>query len=373
MRLTAFTATNLTNILIDLTILFMQNVNIPLLKKISETPGISGFEYQIRELVKEEIKDFCDEMYTDAMGNLVVLKRGLDASKNILVAAHLDEIGFIVSYIDDKGFIKFQPVGGFDPKTLSSQRVILHGKKDITGVMGSKPIHIMSAEEKNVAPKLSDYFIDTGLPKEELIKYIEIGTPVSRQRELIEMGDCVCSKSLDNRVSVYILIETLKKLSSIPYNFYAVFTVQEEVGLRGAQVAAHNINPDFALGLDVTIAYDVPGAKPEEVCTKLGEGTAIKLMDSSAIADIRMVKYLKSIAQQNQIVWQPEILAAGGTDTGPLQRNGKSGAIAGAISIPARHIHQVVEICHKKDIMGSILLLKASIENLNQFNYNWTN
>ena len=348
-------------------------VNISLLKSICEIPGAPGHEYLIRELVSKELQGYVDSQTTDNMGNLIALKKSKTnpSGKKVLLAAHMDEIGFIVSHIDDKGFLKFHPIGGFDPKTLTAQRVIVHGKKDLIGVMGSKPIHIMSPEERNQVVKITDFFIDLGLPKEEVVKYIEIGNPVTRQRELIEMGNCVNSKSIDNRVSVYILVETLKLLKDFPYDVYGAFTVQEEVGIRGATVVSHTINPDFGIAIDTTIAYDVPGAKPEENCTKLGEGAAIKIMDSSVICDTRMVKYLKNLAIENNIKWQPELLPAGGTDTAAVQRNGKTGSIAGAISIPTRHIHQVIEMANKEDIANCIQLLKLALEKLDTFNYSY--
>jgi endoglucanase len=260
-------------------------------------------------------------------------------------------------------------LGGFDAKTLTAQRVIVHGKKDVIGVMGTKPIHIMTAEEKAKPISTTDFFIDLGLPHSEVVKLITIGDSITRERQLIEMGDCVNCKSIDNRVSVYILVETLKLLKDIPYDVYGVFSVQEEVGIRGANVAAHNINPSFGFGLDTTIAYDLPGSRPDEQVTKLGDGAAIKIMDSSTICDFRMVKYQKEIAEKFNIKWQPEILTAGGTDTAGIQRMGKTGAIAGAISIPTRHLHQVIEMAHKDDISNAIELLKNCLENLDS--YNW--
>jgi endoglucanase len=230
--------------------------------------------------------------------------------------------------------------------------------------MGSKPIHVMTAEEKTKLPKTTDFFIDLGMPKEEVDKYITIGDPVTRDRELIEMGDCVNCKSIDNRVSVFIVIEALKQLKNPAYDVYAAFTVQEEVGIRGANVAAHSINPDFGIALDTTIAFDVPGAAPHEKVTELGKGTAIKIMDAMTICDYRMVAFMKHVATKEAISWQPELLTAGGTDTAGVQRMGKQGAIAGAISIPTRHLHQVIEMAHKSDIADSIALLVACLEQL---------
>lgn len=345
-------------------------INVALLKEICEVPGAPGYESKVRAIVLREIEKLVDEWRVDYMGNIIAVKKGKDSSKKAMVAAHMDEIGFMVNYITDDGFLKFQTLGGFDPKTLTAQRVIVHGKKDLVGVMGCKPIHMMSPEERGKAPALSDYYIDLGMPKEEVVKYVQIGDTVTRIGELIEMGECVTSKSLDNRVSVFILIEALKEIGTPAHDFYAVFTVQEEVGIRGAQVAAHSISPDFGFGLDVTIAYDLPGAKPEEVTTRLGKGTAIKIFDTSAICDYRMVAFMKQTADKHSIAWQPEVLAGGGTDTAGMQRMATHGTIAGAISIPTRHLHQVIEMAHKNDIRLSIDLLKRCLEELNSFDWN---
>ena len=346
-------------------------INIPLLAKICETPGAPGFEQRIRALVIKEVKDLVDGCYTDAMGNVITIKKG-KGDKRVMIGAHMDEIGFIVTHIDEGGFIRFHTLGGFDPKTLTAQRVIIHGKEDVIGVMGSKPIHLMSVEERRKGVKIQDFYIDTGRSKEEIERLIAVGDPITRERGLIEMGDCINCKSLDNRISVYILLETLRKLKDqeVPYDIYGVFTVQEEIGVRGAAVAAQQINPHFGFGLDTTIAYDLPGSQPHEQITQLGKGAAIKIMDGRTVCDYRMVAYLKQIASQHDIKWQPEILPAGGTDTEGIQRRGKDGSIAGAISIPTRHIHQVIEMVHQQDTLDCIELLTVAILDLD--NYDWS-
>ena len=346
-------------------------MDIDLLAKICTTPGAPGFEQKIRELVIKEITPLVDEVEVDNMGNVYAIKRGKE-KKRAMVGAHMDEIGFIVTHIDDKGFIRFHTLGGFDPKTLTAQRVIIHGEKDVIGVMASKPIHVMTAEERNKVAKISDYFIDTGLSKKEVEKNISIGDPITREREFIEMGNCVNSKSLDNRLAVFILIETLRSLKNkeVPYDIYGVFTVQEEVGMRGANVSSLKINPDFGFGLDTTIAFDLPGAAEHEKITCLGGGTAIKIMDAMTICDYRMVDFMKKTADKNKIKWQPEILTAGGTDTAGIQRMAQGGSIAGAVSIPTRHLHQVIEMADKDDIQGSIDLLTACLLDLG--NYDWS-
>ncbi|WP_236979365.1 M42 family metallopeptidase [Membranihabitans maritimus] len=342
-----------------------------LLKNISECPGVPGYEQPIRSLVIKEIEGLVDEVRIDSMGSVVGIKKG-KSPEPVMVAAHMDEIGFIVTHIDDQGFIRFHTLGGFDPKTLTSQRVVIHGKEDIIGIMGTKPIHIMNPEDRKKAPKTEDYFIDTGMPVGEVKEKITIGDPITRERSLIKMGQCYNGKSLDNRISVYILIQALRALKDkqLPYDLYAVFTVQEEVGLRGAMNAAGHINPKFGFNLDVTIAYDVPGAQPHEMVTQLGKGAAIKIMDGSAISDYRMVRYLKKLADEHKIVWQNEILPAGGTDTAGIQRYGKNGAITGAISIPLRNMHQVIETVQEEDVEACINLLILGLENLDT--YDWS-
>lgn len=347
------------------------SIDVSLLSKTCEIAGAPGFEKRIRDFIIEQVSPFVDEVQVDNLGNVIAIKKASNnpEGKRVMLAAHMDEIGFIVKHIDDNGFLRFHTLGGFDPKTLVAQRVIVHGKEDLIGVMGTKPIHVMSPEERTKMPQVTDFFIDMGMSKAEVEKYISIGDPITRDRELIEMGDCVNCKSIDNRVAVYIQLETLKQLENPAYDVYAAFTVQEEVGIRGANVAAHQINPDFGIALDTTIAFDVPGAQPHEKVTELGKGTAIKIMDAMTICDYRMVAFMKATADKHQILWQPEILTAGGTDTAGVQRMGKQGAIAGAISIPTRHLHQVIEMAHKDDIANSIRLLKACLEEMDVWDW----
>ena len=347
-------------------------INTSLLSEICTTPGAPGFEQRVRELVIKEVTPLVDEVEVDNMGNVYAIKRGT-GDKKVMIGAHMDEIGFIVTHIDDNGFIRFHTLGGFDPKTLTAQRVIVHGKKDIIGVMASKPIHVMTPEERNKIAKTKDYFIDTGLTAEEVKEIVSVGDSITREREFIEMGNCVNGKSLDNRLAVFILIETLKNLKDkeVPYDVYGVFTVQEEVGIRGANVSALRINPDFGFGLDTTIAFDLPGAAAHEKITELGKGTAIKIMDASTICDYRMVNFMKQTADKHEITWQPEILTAGGTDTAGIQRMTEGGSIAGAVSIPTRHLHQVIEMAHKDDIQGSIDLLTACMTDISSFDWSF--
>lgn len=345
-------------------------INIELLKELCESAGAPGHEQKIREIVLREVTSLVDDVRIDNMGNVLAIKKGKD-SKRVMIGAHMDEIGFIVTYIDDKGFVYFHTLGGFDPKTLTAQRVIIHGKEDVIGVMGSKPIHLMNTKDRTQVPTIRDYFIDTGRSKKELEKTISVGDTITRERKLIEMGDCLNCKSLDNRVAVFILIEMFREMKTTPpYDVYGVFTVQEEIGIRGANVSSMEINPDFGFGLDTTIAWDTPGSTKQEQVSALGEGACIKVMDSSTFCDYRMVSYMKEIAKKNKIKTQLEILPAGGTDTAGIQRMNPGGSIAGAVSIPTRHIHQVIEMVHRKDVRAAIDLLRFCVEKLDS--YNWS-
>lgn len=346
-------------------------MDISLLSRICEIPGAPGFEHRIRTFLEGQLRDLVDELSVDPMGNLIAFRKGASDQK-VMLTAHMDEISFIVTHIDEEGFLRFIPLGGFDPKTLTAQRVIVHGREDLIGVMGSKPIHLMKPEERNKAVQIEDFFIDTGLPGNKVRELVRVGDPVTRERQLIQMGDCFNSKSLDNRISVFILLEALRLLRGkpLPMDTYAVFTVQEEIGLRGAVSAAHRINPDFGIVIDTTIAFDVPGSQPHEQVTRLGKGVAVKIMDGMTVCDPRMVDYLRQRAEAAGIPWQPEILPAGGTDTAAVQRYGKHGSIAGALSIPTRHIHQVIEMVHRSDVQGAIDLLADALAHLDTGDWN---
>jgi endoglucanase len=273
----------------------------------------------------------------------------------------MDEIGFMVSHVDDSGFIRVIPLGGFDPKTLTAQRVVVHGRDDLLGVMGSKAIHIMSAEERKKAPKLEDYFIDVGLPVERVRELVREGDAVTRERQMARLGDLVTCKSIDNRAGVYVMIEAMRSLGKHSCEVVAVASVQEEVGLRGARVAAARIRPRIALAIDTTLANDTPGAKPHERVSALGGGAAIKVYDSSAIVPVEVVDHLTKLAGKRKIPHQLEVMPQGGTDTRELQLGG-DGAIAGCVSIPMRYAHQVVECCHPDDLDAAVRLVAAFAE-----------
>lgn len=352
-------------------------MNITLFKELCEATGASGFEYGIRDLIIKEMTPLADSVEVDHIGNVVALVKGKSSAKKIMCAAHMDEIGFIVRHIDDNGFIRILPLGGFDPKTLTAQRVIVHGTKDLPGCMGVKPIHVMTPEERTKLPALTDYVVDVGLPKDEVEKYVSLGDSITRIGNLMEMGDCLNVKSIDNRGGCYTLIEAvraIKESGNLPdYDLYAVFSVQEEVGLRGAQAATLKIQPDYAFALDTTIAFDTPGSGDHDKCTVLGKGTGIKVYDGTLITDSRMVKFMTALCAEKGIPCQLELLAAGGTDAGALQKFTAGGSITGAISIPVRNVHQSIEMAHKVDIQASVDLLAACFVSLDRWDWTWEN
>jgi endoglucanase len=340
-------------------------LNLELLSELCRTPGGPGREERIRKIVIRELKPLVDSIDVDQMGNVIARRspRGRSVPKNprkLMLSAHMDEISLMVSHIEESGFLRFTTLGGFDPKTLAAQRVIVHGRKDVLGLIGTKPAHIMSEEEKRRVPTIDSFFIDLGLPKAKVEKLVRVGDLCTRERDFVEIGESVSTKSLDDRVGVFTMIEGVRKAKTHGVEVLAVATTQEEIGIRGATVASHNLEPDLGIALDVTLANDVPGARSAEAVTRLGKGTAIKIMDSSVVCDFRIVDALRDVATKKKIPYQMEVLPKGGTDTAAIQRSGR-GAPAGCISIPCRYVHSVIEMCHKKDIQASIDLLAAFV------------
>lgn len=344
-------------------------MRISLLKQLSELSAPAGYEGPVRELVLKEIEPLIDEFVVDAMGNIIALKKAKKSVKKprkVMASAHMDEIGFLVKYIDDDGFILLQEVGGFDVKTLISNRVHILSKKGIIeGVIGTKPIHAMDPEERKKLPQLKEIFVDTGLKVKEVKEIVEIGTPVTIFQNFSILGDRLCGKALDNRTAVYTLIEVLRSIKNrkLDVDFYAAFTCQEEVGIRGAKTAGYTIKPDIALAVDVTIACDIPKVTKSEQVTQLGNGVAIKVFDAGIISNPELVAFLSTTARKNKIPYQKELLPFGRTDIAEIQRNGK-GAISAALSVPCRYVHTKSEMIDKNDLKACIdLLAQFLIEN----------
>jgi endoglucanase len=333
-----------------------------LLRELCETPGVPGREERIRAIVRRELEPLTDEIRVDALGNLIAFRRGT-SDRRLAIQAHMDEIGFLVTHVDDEGFARLNPVGGHDPRNMVAQRVRVQGRQDLDGVLypEQKPPHLQQENERDKAPRLPSFFVDLGMPADRVRELVPIGSPAVIHRELMEFGDCVSCKAMDDRVSVYVMIEAVRRAARGGFSVFAVATVQEEVGLRGALTSAYDIEPDVGLALDVTLAMDIPGQPKQDYVTRLGAGTAIKLMDSSSISNPRVVEVLEELARARGIPHQREILPRGGTDAGAMQRV-RAGVPVCTVSTPTRYIHASVETCSKSDIEASIALTAAFIE-----------
>lgn len=345
-----------------------------LLKRLSEAHGVPGQEDAIRSIVRQELDGIC-EFSSDTMGNLICLKRatkpGSGPSKKVMIAAHMDEIGFVVRYLDDKGFLRLHALGGFDTRQLASQRVIVHtreGQLKGTLMLGTKPKHLLGPDEGNKPAKIDDFFVDLGLSGDEVKAQVRIGDMVTLDRDCRPMGKLVTGKAMDNRVAVYTMIEALRSVGDHEVDIYGVATVQEEIGLRGAIAAGSGLNPDVVIAVDITLANDIPGLTELDHITKLGEGTAIKILDSSLICSPKLVAHFRDLAEKHSIKHQMELLPMGGTDAGGVQRlNG--GVAAFTLSVPCRYVHTVNETIHPDDLDASVALLARYLEDAHSRSY----
>lgn len=340
-----------------------------MLKTLSELPGAPGREEKVRDYIISKVDGLCDETRVDALGNLICRVKsaksgGEERPKKVMVACHMDEIAFYVRRIDDDGFIQVHHLGGFDTRNLFARRVRIQTRdgEEILGNLnpGGKPIHIAEPEERKKIPKTHEFFVDTGLSKDELDKKVRPGDPVTLVQDFVEMGDLVSGKCLDNRVACWAgirVLEALKEAES-DYDIYIVFTVQEEIGVRGATTAGYAIAPDIGIAIDTTLAVDIPGVPGGHQVTNLGEGVAIKIMDSYAVSNKELVDEFIALAEAQKITHQYEILPLGGTDAAALQR-ARSGARAITLSVPTRYIHTVTETVHKDDLQATVDLLLA--------------
>ncbi|ADL07924.1 Cellulase [Thermosediminibacter oceani DSM 16646] len=321
-----------------------------LIKKLTETYGPSGEESKIREVIIDEIKDYVDEIRVDVLGNIIARKAG--TGEKMMLAAHMDEIGVIITNIDDKGFLRFSNIGGVSPFTLIGERVIF--ENGTVGVFGMEKLDSI----KDL--KFNKMFIDIGArSKEEALKKVRLGDKAVYYRSCDIIGDCVTAKALDDRAGCAVLIRALQNLKNPKFDTYFVFTVQEEVGLRGARTSAYGIEPDLAIAVDVTSTGDTPEA--EKMAVELGKGPAVKIMDRSVICHPKIKEMLIETAEKNNIPYQLEVLEWGGTDTGAIHLT-KAGVPSGCLSIPTRYIHTPSEVASIDDIEKATELLLRVLE-----------
>ncbi len=341
-------------------------MDIELLGKLVEATGVSGYEDEVAAIIRSEMEKYADTVERDTLGNVIGLKRGKGEGK-VMLAAHMDEIGFVVSHIDDNGFIYISPVGGINVKTLLSRRVTVHGDKKYPGVMGVLPPHAKKKDEKDKKkkePEIEDIFVDIGAESKDdvLEKGIEIGTIITYDEDLKKLGEnkYTC-KSMDDRIGVFTLLETMKRLEEPAYDTYFVATTQEEVGLRGAKVSGYKITPDLAIAVDVTLAMDIPDVEDHKVVTKLGKGPAVTIMDRTVIGHRKLNAFLEKIAEEHEIPVQRNILTRGGTDAGTIHLT-KEGVISTTLSIPTRFVHSTVECVDIRDVENAAVLLAKTLE-----------
>ncbi len=317
-----------------------------LLRQLTQIVSPSGYEHQIREAVRELVTPYADDVRTDALGNLIVRKGAVGQGKRIMLAAHMDEIGVMVSHIDEEGFARFAPIGGVRPAYCLGGRVrFLNGR---VGVIFSE-----DTPNPSKVPPLDKMFIDLGTPQHG----IQVGDVAAFDRTFEDLGDRVVSKALDDRVGVAVLIRTLQQLEQTPHEVYFVFSVQEEVGVRGAATAAYHIAPEIGIAVDVTGWGDTPKVPPM-VDVKLGQGPAIKIRDGGMLADPRVVQWMIETADQAKIPYQREVLLAGSTDARAIQLS-RAGVPAGTISIPCRYVHSPSEMIDIRDAENAAALLVA--------------
>jgi tetrahedral aminopeptidase len=340
-----------------------------LFKTLVSTPGISGREERIRDVVKKEIEGLVDEVRIDRLGNLIGLRKG--NGTRVMLAAHMDSIGFLVRHIDDNGFLRLSPVGGFDPRTLVMQRVLVQGKKDYVGLVSPQepPIHKQQKEDREKAPKLDDLFVDLMLPPEEVKANVSIGDPISLHREAEVTDRVVAAPYLDDRLGVYCLIEALRAAKT-DSEIHAVVSVQEEVGVRGAATSAYGLEPEVGVALDVSIASDLPGIEGHQKGLTQGEGVSISVMDSLTISDSRLVKRFEELADEKGIKYQLDILLGGGTDAGAIQLS-KAGVPVITIGPPVRYVHTVNEMALISDIESTVELLTSFLESAHELSLEW--
>ncbi|MDR0138118.1 M42 family metallopeptidase [Metabacillus idriensis] len=343
-----------------------------MLKDLTDAKGIPGNEREPREVMKKYITAYADEVTTDGLGSLIAKKTGKEGGPKIMVAGHLDEVGFMVTKIDDKGFLRFQPVGGWWSQVMLAQRVTISTKKgDVTGVIGSKPPHILPPEARKKPVDIKDMFIDIGassreealefgvLPGDQIVPYFEF-TVMNNDKMLL-------AKAWDNRIGCAIAIDVLKGLKDAdhPNVVYGVGTIQEEVGLRGARTSAHVIQPDIGFGVDVGIAGDTPGITEKEASSKMGEGPQIILYDASMVSHKGLRDFVVGVADELSIPYQFDAIAGGGTDSGAIHMTA-NGVPALSITIATRYIHSHAAMLHRDDYENAVKLITEVIKRLDE-------
>ncbi len=319
-----------------------------LIEKLCNACGVSGNEAAVRKIIKSEIENYADDITVDSMGNMIAFKKGKDSSKKVMLSAHMDEVGFIISGFTEKGFLEFKTVGGIDTRVIISKKVYV-GENKIPGIIGIKAIHLQKRSERDTVPEISSLYIDIGAKsRQEAEKRVSLGDYAAFATEFEYFGDNkIKSKAIDDRAGCYVLTEAIKK--DVLYDTYFCFLVQEEVGLRGARIAAARVEPDIALVLEATTCSDVCGCEEHEYVTKLGGGVVITMRDGSSIVPEDYRKALQELCEKNNIPYQYKKTTRGGNDAGAIYISGK-GVKCASLSVPCRYLHSPVGVAALSDI-----------------------
>jgi putative aminopeptidase FrvX len=335
------------------------------LEKLSNACGVAGREKEVRELLVKMLKLYADEVTVDRMENVIAIKKGKKNAPKVMLAAHMDEVGLMIKTITKDGFLQFTKMGGIDDRILLAQKVNVNTEKNILpGVVGSKPPHIQKEEERKKIFTYDEMFIDIGAENRDDAKAmgVKIGDPVTFDSKFMKIGkDLVLGKAFDNRAGCAVMIEALKILEKTDCTIYAVGTIQEELGLRGAATAAYGIDPDVGIALDVTIAGDVPGVREFDTSVKMGKGPALTVSDSGLITHPKILRWLIDSATENKIDYQLETGLLGTTDAARIALT-RQGVPSGTISVPARYIHSPAGLISLKDAQNAAKLAAATIQ-----------
>jgi endoglucanase len=336
----------------------MGDLDLDLLERLCAAPGVSGREDAVRRLVRHELQDIVDEISVDPMGNLVAIRRG-DGGPRVMLAAHMDEVGFLVKHVEEEGFLRIHPVGGIFTKFLPAQRVRVHTSdgEALLGVL-SEPADLGMPNEKAKVPKVEEFFVDLGMAPDVVAATVSPGDQVTMDRGLERTGDHVVAKALDDRVGLFIITEVLRGLPRGAVEVVVVGSVQEEIGTRGVMVAAHRVPKDVAVAVDTTMARDLPTVPPSKVVTRLGGGVSIKVMDRHQITNATLLGFVRDLARERAIPCQLEVGLPGGTDAEAIETAG-DGSPSIALSIPCRYPHTASETCDMRDIDATMRLLEA--------------
>ncbi|MBC8535670.1 M42 family metallopeptidase [Feifania hominis] len=330
---------------------------VTLISELSQLGGVSGDESRVADYIEEKIRDFADDCRRDRLGNLIAFRKGTDSSKKLMLCAHMDEVGLLVSYITDEGLLRFQPVGGIDPRVITGRRVLV-GEKQVPGVIGTKAIHIQTPEERKQAPGFDRLYIDIGATsREDAQKAVSLGDCAVFDSDFVTFGDgCIKAKALDNRVGCAVLMESMRMRPH--YDTYYVFSVGEEVGLRGAYTSSYDIEPDFAVAIDSTTTADYAGVDERDQGLKLGGGCALFLMESTTYYFKDTLKKVRRIAQENGVRYQMKQIMVGGLDAGGIQRTA-SGVETASVATPCRYLHSPSCMMKISDILETEKLVAA--------------